>query len=80
MRKHKVGDRVSRMVFCDDGTWRKLGDKCLSSSPIRCGTVLSRSVRRDDEILVQFDDGEENTYLDHGVEAITENSKHGKHY
>jgi hypothetical protein len=39
MVEWKVGDRVTRQVFCDDGTWMKKGDSCLKRSPLRHGTV-----------------------------------------
>jgi hypothetical protein len=77
IKKHKVGDRVSRMVFCDDGTWNKFGDKCLSSSPKRFGVVISRFSRRDDEILVRFDDGEEKSYYSDGELKTITNWKDG---
>lgn len=62
----KVGDRASRQVFLDDGTWARNGDKCLSYSPRRFGTivaVLARSVR------VQFDDSDHtDLFLPHGLD------------
>lgn len=36
----KVGDRVSREVFIDDGTWDREGDSCLPRSPLRYGRVV----------------------------------------
>lgn len=63
------GERVTREIYMDDGTWQRLGDKCLKNSPLRHGTVVKRSKRRPDEILVRWDDGEEKAYLDHGVNA-----------
>ena len=69
--KHwNIGDRVTRMKFMDDGTWRYLGDSCLKRSPLRAGRVISRSTARDDEVFVLFDDtGEIRSYLDHGLDA-----------
>ena len=34
-----VGDRVSRATRLDDGTWARLGDKCLERSPRAHGEV-----------------------------------------
>lgn len=67
-RRWKAGDRVTREVFMDDGTWERLGDKCLGRSPLKHGEVVKRSERRSDEILVRWDDGTERAYLDHGVQ------------
>jgi hypothetical protein len=65
------GDRVTRMVFFDDGTWEREGDKCLSQSPLRRGVVTHRSVERTDEVWVKFDDGGKDRFLDHGLNADT---------
>lgn len=72
----KVGDRVTRELFMDDGTWWREGDKCLPHSPLRHGVVI-KSYRKkggldgvkwiDDVIDVLWDDGEVKTYLHHGV-------------
>lgn len=72
MNKYKkdIGDRVSRELFMDDGTWIKRGDTCLKESPLRFGNVLYRSSRRNDEIFVQWDDGGDGYYLDHGVDFV----------
>jgi len=69
MRKWNAGDRVTRQVYLDDGTWNREGDKCLSSSPRKHGVVAFRAVHRDDEVFVRFDDGELRVYLDHGLDA-----------
>lgn len=68
LRKWKQGDRVTRMTVMDDGTWDRLGDKCLAKSPLRHGTVVKRAIGRNDEILVKFDDGKLQRFLDHGLQ------------
>jgi hypothetical protein len=62
-RKWRPGDRVTRRVFCDDGTWNKKGDACLKDSPLRRGTVTRRSRIRGDEVYVEWDDGDIRPYL-----------------
>lgn len=68
LRRWRAGDRVTRQVVMDDGTWQRQGDKCLARSPLKHGEVLKRSERRSDEIIVRWDDGTERAYLDHGVQ------------
>lgn len=63
------GERVTREIYMDDGTWMREGDKCLALSPLRRGVVLRRDSERPDAIWVRWDDGEEHRYLDHGVDA-----------
>ena len=75
VRRWMQGDRVTRVVFLDDGTWRREGDKCLSRSPLRHGTVVRRSTSRNDEVFVLFDDGETLSYLDHGLDAESSNDR-----
>jgi len=68
MTKHKwkFGDRVTRPVYLDDGTWRLAGDSCLKRSPLYRGTVVGR---RDDEVIVVWDGADHKSYyLDHGVD------------
>jgi hypothetical protein len=38
MKDFFIGDRVSREIYLDDGTWNELGDVCLPS-PLKYGTV-----------------------------------------
>lgn len=35
----RVGDRVERLQYLDDGTWERLGDDCLQDSPVMKGVV-----------------------------------------
>lgn len=65
--RFKRGDRVTRPFYMDNGVWAKEGDKCLANSPLRHGTVIGRSVDRDDEVVVRWDSGETRFYLDHGL-------------
>ena len=37
-----TGDRVTRPVFMDDGTWDIEGDVCLARSPLRHGVIWKR--------------------------------------
>lgn len=76
VRRWMIGNRVTRIVFLDDGTWRREGDKCLKHSPLRHGTVVRRSTSRNDEAFVLFDDGETLSYLDHGLDAESSNPSH----
>lgn len=39
MNEVKVGDRVTRQKFLDDGTWQWRGDDCLDESPLLHGVV-----------------------------------------
>jgi hypothetical protein len=68
-RKWRVGDRVKRRVFMDDGTWSRRGDSCLEESPWNHGTVKEINPFRDDKVVVVFDDGSERVYLAHGISA-----------
>jgi len=72
----KVGDRVTRKLFMDDGTWWRNDDRCLKHSPLRHGIVIKVYTKdsnidglkwTNDVIDVQWDDGETRTYLHHGV-------------
>lgn len=70
--KWKPGDRVTREVYMDDGTWQRQGDRCLERSPLRYGVVESVEL---DELgcalnRVAWDDGTIRTYFDHGVSAF----------
>lgn len=60
----KNGDRVTREVYMDDGTWARLGDKCLPQSPLRHGTVSGRAGKW---VKVKWDDGTKGVYLPHGL-------------
>lgn len=66
--KWKRGDRVTRQIFMDDGTWQKEGDKCLENSPLKHGIVWMRTDRREDEVIVLWDDESTGYYLDHGLQ------------
>lgn len=39
MKSWKVGDRVTRPTFLDDGHWVREGDACIARSPLRHGIV-----------------------------------------
>ena len=71
------GERVVRPVYLDDGTWMTHGDKCLPNSPLKHGRVI----RRLDDVcgglvLVRWDDGKEERFLDHGIDPeLTNNAK-----
>ena len=68
MRKWQPGDRVTRTVYSDDGTWQREGDACLPYSPLYRGVVVRRSTDRDDEVVVVFDGTTtERCFLDHGL-------------
>lgn len=69
----KIGDRVTRKKYMDDGTWNKLGDSCLDESPLKHGTIIKSDagISRD-AVVVRFDDGSEGTYLDHGLQSEAE--------
>ena len=70
VRKWEAGDRVTRRVYSDDGTWNTEGDPCLRHSPKYHGTVVRRSEDRDDEVVVIFDGTRtEKRFLDHGLEG-----------
>lgn len=74
--RFRVGDRVTRELFMDDGTWSREGDACLDRSPLRHGEVV-RSYGEPDtgyganpELYeVRWDDGTTRQgYLPHGLE------------
>lgn len=70
IHKWQLGDRVTRQIYLDDGTWSRRGDVCLKDSPLRHGTVFERSLRRNDEVIVIWDNSTERKYyLDHGLDA-----------
>lgn len=71
-RKYKVGDRYSRLVYLDDGTWQRFDDRVLPYSPIKHGVVIKcYRVKSsptlggyiDDVIDVKFEDGSVRQYL-----------------
>lgn len=72
--KKKVGDRVTRPLFMDDGTWNREGDDCLDRSPLRHGVVVSVYLKKscyggiDELIDVKWDSGETRTYFHSGVD------------
>lgn len=65
----QVGNRVTRELYMDDGTWQRLGDKCLPKSPLRHGTVIELDrVRSRGMVKVRWDETfEEKWYFEHGV-------------
>ncbi len=66
----KVGTRVIREVFLDDGTWHREGDSCLKRSPIRLGTIEKIY---DEYYDVCWDDiGLRKRYLAHGIKFFRE--------
>ena len=68
MKRWKAGNRITRQIYLDDGTWQIKGDSCLSQSPLRHGEVLYVEGR---EVIVRFDDGAIRKYLSHGIEEET---------
>lgn len=84
----KVGSRVSRLVYLDDGTCNRRGDKCLADSPRKYGTVDKIYRRQCNPILLRephiprwetvidviFDDGVKHTFFPHGVDMEPETS------
>lgn len=40
MESWTLGDRVTREMFMDDGTWTREGDRCLGQSPLKHGEVV----------------------------------------
>lgn len=75
MRPHQEGDRVSREVYMDDGTWRREGDSCLPG-PLKEGIVINTwresptSFPFDDRFRVRWDEGSEGVYLQHGLTLV----------
>lgn len=79
----KIGDRVTRQKYLDDGTWDRKGDKCLAKSPLLHGTIVklfteprTRFNRRARQLLpmcrVRWDETlKEKDYFLHGVDLIT---------
>lgn len=76
---YELGDRVTRPIALDDGTWNRLGDRCLPG-PLKHGIVTRRYLslpltsaynptgdRINRLIDVQWDDGSKGTYFHHGV-------------
>ena len=69
-RRWQGGERVTREIYMDDGTWARLGDKCLPRSPLRHGLVIRRDTKRRDGVWVRWDgDTKDHLYLDHGIDA-----------
>ena len=68
----EIGDRVTRELYIDDGTWAEKGDECLPNSPLRHGKVVAVRSRSDGTMVyhVRWDDGTEGqSYLWHGIDA-----------
>lgn len=75
-RRWRAGERVTRELYMDDGTWARLGDKCLPHSPLMHGVVIERDRRRADGVWVRWDfDGSMSMYLDHGLDAEEAHSR-----
>ena len=75
--KHKVGDRVSRKVYMDDGTWNNLGDDCLKDSPLKYGRVIAVVPENDKSnalllYRVKWDNGNTVHYFEHGIDKVKE--------
>lgn len=65
----RVGDRVTRPICLDDGTWTREGDVCLPGS-LRHGTVELREKYGDEMLFhVLWDDGTRGRYFWHGIDA-----------
>lgn len=68
----KVGDKVKRLLYMDDGTWEREGDSCLDKSPYKYGVITK--ITKDFGSLwyrnlhVKFEDGSKSEYLPHGIE------------
>ena len=65
-KKFKVEDRVTRPVWLDT---KMCDDIELAKSPLKHGMVIQRSMHRDDEVIVRWDDGKVGRYLDHGLQS-----------
>ena len=54
MSRFKVGDRVTRSLFLDDGTWARLGDSCLPGPMLhgKVTKVYSKPAKRYGEYTV----------------------------
>lgn len=70
--KYNVGDKYSRLVFLDDGTWSRHDDRVLKYSPVKHGVVIKCYKVKgskilggyiDDVIDVRFEDGTIKQYL-----------------
>ena len=73
----QVGDRVSRQIYLDDGTWNRKGDTCLKKSPLKYGTVMAFVVKKssfggvDDLVAVKWDgENREKNYFHHGIDLL----------
>jgi len=66
----KIGDRIQRESFMDDGTWARLGDACLKDSPMRTGTVVDiEPYCNEYAYQIEWDDGDRipRLLLGHGM-------------
>lgn len=71
MARLSIGDRVTRPLYLDDGTWTREGDRCLTRSPMRYGTICGVEDRGRRIYAVRWDDGEERRgYLAHGLNWV----------
>jgi len=66
MKYFKIGDRVTRSIYMDDGTWRIKGDSCLPG-PQKHGTVINiikdAESKMYDLVYVRFDDNSIKRYF-----------------
>ena len=62
--KWKIGDRVTREVYMDNGVWERFGDKCLQHSPLKHGVIAEVQGQ---EITVEWDMHGVSRYLEHGI-------------
>lgn len=73
--KFKVGNRVTRPLFMEDGTWLERGDSCLPESPLLHGTVIELGLdtqwgarERQPMVKVRWDETfKESWYFEHGL-------------
>lgn len=65
-----IGDRVTREIYMDDGTWAREGDACLPG-PLKCGVITAKEWNhemRRYEFRVRWDDGSMSCVLAHGID------------
>ena len=65
-----LGDRVTREIYLDDGTWAREGDACFPG-PLKHGVIIAKDWNHADhryEFSVRWDDGSESRVLAHGID------------
>ena len=71
--KLKIGNRVTRPVYMDNGVWQKRGDSCLPESPLLHGTVIEIDYVNPPEVKVRWDETYKSLwYFEHGLTFISE--------